>query len=253
MDKSNLLFYDAYENFYLMVGKSKAFKAFCKDAFGEDLSQDGFSDIDQVNMILPFIAGPSSRVLDVGCGNGKMLKYLKEKSGCCICGFDYSVNAIENAKRDAGADSDFRVGIIGEVTYPEEYFDLITSMDTVYFAQDMTSFVAQMMRWLKNGGVLFVAYQEGDVMPKTQNEHTTVLAEAFRSNGIEYEAADITKQTYELLLKKRNAAISHRDEFAEEGNDEWLDMLMLQTECVTRGYDQYASEMSRYIYTVHKA
>ena len=36
MSKSELLFYDAYEDFYTMAKESKAFRAFCKDAFGED-------------------------------------------------------------------------------------------------------------------------------------------------------------------------------------------------------------------------
>lgn len=55
MDKKELLFYDAYEEFYTMAGKSDAFHVFCKDAFGEDFSQDGFSDVKQIDMILQYI------------------------------------------------------------------------------------------------------------------------------------------------------------------------------------------------------
>ena len=40
-------------------------------------------------------------------------------------------------------------------------------MDTLYFATDMTAFVAQVRKWLKKDGVFFVGYQEGDVIPKT--------------------------------------------------------------------------------------
>ena len=36
MNKSEILFYDSYEEFYAMVGKSNVFQAFCIDAFGED-------------------------------------------------------------------------------------------------------------------------------------------------------------------------------------------------------------------------
>ena len=50
--KKDLLFYDAYEDFYEMAAGSKVFESFCRDAFGEDFSQDGFSDIEQVNKIL---------------------------------------------------------------------------------------------------------------------------------------------------------------------------------------------------------
>ena len=55
MNKKELLFYDAYEEFYTMAEKSKAFQSFCKDAFGEDFSQDGFSNVKQIQMILPYI------------------------------------------------------------------------------------------------------------------------------------------------------------------------------------------------------
>ena len=34
MNKEELLFYDAYEDFYKMAKESNAFKAFCKDYHG---------------------------------------------------------------------------------------------------------------------------------------------------------------------------------------------------------------------------
>lgn len=71
MNKNELLFYDAYEEFYGMALESKTFQAFCKDAFGEDFSQDGFSNIDQINMILKYIPQKDDvHILDIGCGNG---------------------------------------------------------------------------------------------------------------------------------------------------------------------------------------
>ena len=180
-----------------------------------------------------------------------MLQYLHEKSGAFIAGFDYSDKAINHAKECIPM-ADFRVGAMGDICYPQASFDVIVSMDSIYFAKDMKNFLLQIRSWLKPGGVFFVAYQEGDVMPKTQNEHKTVLAEAFKSNGIEYSVTNITKQTYEMLKKKREAAILHQDEFIKEGNKEWLDMLMWQTECTTADYEVFAKEMSRYIYIVKK-
>lgn len=55
MDRQDLLFYDAYEAFYAMAGRSEAFRAFCAEAFGADFSQNGFSDVAQVDRILPHI------------------------------------------------------------------------------------------------------------------------------------------------------------------------------------------------------
>lgn len=65
MNKSDLLYYDAYEQFYEMTNKSAAFATFCKDAFGEDFSQDGFSDIEQIDMILPFVLEKTANLSDI--------------------------------------------------------------------------------------------------------------------------------------------------------------------------------------------
>ena len=252
-NNTKLLFYEEYEQFYKMTGGSKAFGAFCRDAFGKDFSQDGFSDIDQINRILKLIpAGEDIHILDVGCGNGKMLGYLQDKTGAFIHGFDYSRNAIEIARDNFQTRADFRQGNIGEVDYPAEHFDLVISMDTMYFASDMEEFVLQIMRWLKKDGVLFVGYQEGDVMPKTDNERTTVLAKAFDKCRIRYKVEDITRETYDLLKRKREAALLHKKEFEEEGNKDWFDMLMLQTDCITDTYDVFAQQMARYIYVARK-
>ena len=254
MKKDELLFYDAYEDFYKMAKESKTFKAFCKDAFGEDFSQDGFSNIEQINRILDYIpTGDDVHILDIGCGNGKMLGYLQEKTGACIHGFDYSAQAIETAKSLFPEKSDFCEGIIGEIEYPEETFDVITSMDSMYFAKDIAAFVAQIKKWLKPDGVLFVGYQEGDVMPKTKNVETTVLTDALRKNGMSFEVTDITKQTYELLKTKRDAAIAHQQEFEAEGYKEWFDLLMWQTECVTEAFEQFKEKMGRYIFVARKS
>lgn len=127
MNKKELLFYDAYEAFYAMAKKSNAFQAFCRDAFGEDFSQDGFSNVEQIDMILQYIPQKDNvHILDIGCGNGKMLGYLQEKTEAHIYGFDYSEEAINTAQFLFPKNSEFKVGIIGEVDYPEEKFDLLS-------------------------------------------------------------------------------------------------------------------------------
>lgn len=253
MNKKELLFYDAYEAFYAMARKSNAFQAFCKDAFGEDFSQDGFSNIEQIDMIMQYIPQRDNvHILDIGCGNGKMLGYLQEKTDAYIYGFDYSEEAINTAHFLFPKNSDFRVGIIGEIDYPEETFDVIISMDTMYFAKDMTAFVSQIKKWLKQSGVFFVGYYEGDIIPKTENIHTTMLSKALVMNSMSYEAIDITKQTYELLKTKRISAITHQNEFEAEGYKDWFDMLIGQTECATDSFEQFKEKMARYIYVIRK-
>ena len=253
MNKKELLFYNEYEEFYEMARKSNAFKLFCQDAFGEDFSQDGFSNVKQIDMILKYIPKKENiHILDIGCGNGKMLGYLQKKTGAYIHGFDYSEKAIETAQSMFTINAEFKEGIIGEINYSEEEFDAIISMDTMYFAKDMVVFISQVEKWLKKDGVLLVGYQEGDVMPKTKNEYTTVLANALEKNEMNYEVTDITKEIYDLLKKKRASAMMHQVEFELEGNKNWFDMLIGQTESASESFEQFQEKMARYIYVIKK-
>lgn len=253
MNKKELLFYDAYEAFYAMAKESTAFQAFCKDAFGEDFSQDGFSDRAQVDLILPYIPqGDDVHILDIGCGNGKMLGYLQKKTNAYIHGFDYSAEAIAAARMLTPENAEFREGIIGKIEYPKGAFDVVISMDTMYFAPDMIAFVAQVKEWLKDDGVFFVGYQEGDVVPKTRDAHTTLLAQALRANKMAYEVTDISRQSYAVLKTKRGAALKHRSMFAAEGRSSWCDMIIGQTEYANVPFEEFRENMARYIYVIRK-
>lgn len=254
MAERELLFYKEYEHFYEMAERSDVFGKFCEKAFGGDFSQDGFSDVSQVDRILKYIPHKEKvHILDIGCGNGKMLAYLSRRiksTEVFVHGFDYSEKAIQTARKQNPDHWEFRIGVMGEIEYPAHAFDVITSMDTMYFAKDMTAFVAQIMRWLAPDGVFFCAYQEGDVMPKTENENTTELAKAFQNNGIAYEVSNITAECYALLKRKREAALSLQSEFIRAGEKNWFDMLLGQTESSCRTLEEFSETMARYIYVV---
>ena len=97
-----------------------------------------------------------------------------------------------------------------------------------------------------------MGYQEGDIMPKTDNENTTVFARTLNGCGFRYEVENITGETYNLLKRKREAALLHQTDFEEEGNKEWFDLMILQTDCATEPYDLFAGKMARYLYTIKK-
>ncbi len=253
MNKDSLLFYSAYENFYNMVQNSECFKKYCIKAFGEDFSQDGFSDINQISLILEYAPKKENiNILDIGCGNGKMLEYLQSKIGGHIYGFDFSENAINTAKSMNIKNSNFKCSIIGEADYPLETFDLITSMDTMYFTKDMPEFTKQIYSWLKHDSVFFIGYEEGDIMPKTSDSDTTVIADALRKSGFKYSAINYTKETYDMLKTKREAVISLKDDFIRENLQQWYDVVLGQTQNSSLSFDEYQNFNARYIYIARK-
>lgn len=251
--KEELLFYNAYEQFYSMTEHSNAFKKYCIEAFGADFSQDGFSDLSQINLLLSYIPKRENmHILDIGCGNGKMLKYLQEQTNSFIYGFDYSESAIHTAISSKYNNSEFKVGIIGEIEYSKDNFDVITSMDSIYFALDMTQFVGQVYEWLKPNGVFLIGYQEGDIMPKTPNSETTEIAQALKENKFTYKVIDITYDTYCMLRKKREVILKNENEFINEGIVEWFNMVVGQTDYATVTFDDYCKNNARYIYIASK-
>lgn len=251
--KENLLFYNAYQNFYKMADESEVFKTYCKRAFGEDFSQDGFSDLNQLNMILSMVdIDNKANVLDVGCGNGKMLEYIHSKTGARIYGFDYSENAISSARKRMGDRGSFKVAVIGEAEYDDNKFDLITSMDTMYFAPDMIAFVSSVYKWLKVNGSFICGYQEGDIMKKTKDCNTTELAKALRENDLKYKVIDYTKETYDMLRHKRKVIKAMKEDFINAGLLMWYRVIKGQTNSVKVSYEKYKKKNARYIYKVIK-
>lgn len=125
-------------------------------------------------------------------------------------------------------------------------------MDTMYFAPNMSAFIDQIMRWLKKDGIFFVGYQEGDVMPKTENQNTIVFAQVLIEKNIDYKCIDITKESYELLLRKREAAFFYEKDFAEEGNTERINTLLSQTDYADKPFEEFKNKLARYIYIVRK-
>lgn len=116
----------------------------------------------------------------------------------------------------------------------------------------MSAFTGQIKRWLKPAGILFAGYQEGELVPRTFDEYTTELAKALKYNKMKFEVRNITKQTYDLLKKKREAAMIHKTDFEKEKHMKWFDMLMMQTMWAEKSYQQFEKEMARYIYTARK-
>lgn len=258
MDKSKLVFYDAYQEYYEMVRSNKVFARYCKEVYGEDFSQDGFSNVEQIEDILNIVKLEKGKaILDIGCGNGKMLGYIQHRTGATVHGFDYSETAIDYANRfisDGSDNFNFKSGVIGEVEYNNNQFDVITAIDSIYFAKDIAAFTREILDWLKPNGFFICAYQEGDVMPKTNCMDSSVFALALKQLGVGYEVMDYTQKVYELMVHKRAILEleSMKKDFADSGIQMWYDVAISQSVGSDITYEEYVKNNSRYIYVIEK-
>lgn len=64
-----------YEKLYPIVDESKVYSEYCTKVFGMDLSQQGFSTMNQINFMLDKLKlGNKHKAVDIGCGTGKLIE-----------------------------------------------------------------------------------------------------------------------------------------------------------------------------------
>jgi len=99
-----------------------------------------------------------SKILDVGCGGGKFLKYLSEINDSYILyGLDHSSEMIKLSKKintQAIAQNRLRIiqGSVSNISIENDYLDLITAFETVQFWPDIEKSFLEIARVLLNGG-----------------------------------------------------------------------------------------------------
>lgn len=82
-------------------------------------------------MVEQYQLKPGDKVLDVGCGKGFLLyDFTKVVPGLELHGLDVSDYAIQNAKDEIKPS--LRVGHAKELPYPDHYFDLVISINTLH-------------------------------------------------------------------------------------------------------------------------
>ena len=100
--------------------------------------------------------GPDEKILDIGYGNGHLLKKLYQKQPVDMFGIDISCDAEEmarkkNLKAANAGHLHLSVGDCCDLPYEDSMFDAITSINTVYFWRDTLKGLSEIHRVLKTG------------------------------------------------------------------------------------------------------
>ncbi|MFN8497641.1 MAG: class I SAM-dependent methyltransferase [Anaerolineae bacterium] len=221
--------YEWYTQYYAAVASSRANALYCERLAGRNLCQHDFTEMSHLDRIIE-VTGMSGgqRVLDMGCGNGFIAEYLSDTSGANVTGVDFIPDAIRQAQERTRAKADrldFRIGDMAHLGFPPASFEIIVSIDTLYFTP-LDETVRQMTALLKQGGQMAIFYSYGrepwvprETFP-TENTlpDATPLARALRANGLAYETVDYTDDDYQHALRKRAIAEELHAAFEAEGN-----------------------------------
>lgn len=105
---------------------------------------------------------PDFIVLDVGCGGGKTISRLAKKaSQGKVFGIDHSATMVEysreaNKKLIEQGRVEVVEGSVEKTAFKDEFFDLVTAVETYYFWPDLPKAFQEIRRILKAGGYLLI-------------------------------------------------------------------------------------------------
>jgi SAM-dependent methyltransferase len=131
------------------------------DTYGEDLGQTSWVAA-QESRDIPILLeiGPTSNVLEIGCGSGRYALRVAEQTGCHIVGLDINTHGILNANQMARSGNlaslvRFKQHDVSTVLpFEGNTFDAVFSNDAFCHIPDRRSLLVEVARVLKPGGRL---------------------------------------------------------------------------------------------------
>ena len=179
--------------------------------------------------------GPGSRVLDIGSGRGGHAILMAESFGCFVDGIDLSQNMMETAMGHLNAKPHLKQLIRFEIKdCTRAHYDLIYSRDAIMHIENKRDLFANILKWLKPGGVFLVTdYVGGEDTTKYTNEFKRHL------NDRCYHLS--TPSEYEELLMKSGFI----DVTIDNWNDGFKQALERKLFLLRRKKSDFLSEFTR--------
>ena len=150
---------DAYQA-YRSVVESPTLRSIWASVYGSRLWSDidppwTLATLDDVHFVAEHLCPKQiSRLVDLGCGSGALVRCLAHDFGAQVEGLDVNPNAIRLARERSGdttvsSKTAFQVGDIGAIEMPDGTFDGAASFDVLLFVSDKTKALREVARVLK--------------------------------------------------------------------------------------------------------
>jgi SAM-dependent methyltransferase len=129
---------------------SKEKLAYCTG--GSYITYDRNFTIKLLNHIEKLI-GKKGRILDVGCGEGQIIRLAKE-NGWEVVGQEFSNDAVKFVRETYGLE--VLEGDLRDINLPDEYFDAVVMLNVIEHLTDPLGYLIEIKRILKKGGLLYI-------------------------------------------------------------------------------------------------
>jgi len=133
---------------------SKLFDAWAKTGRSEEMEKGHGTTVNQFLDKLSLKG--NFRFLDIGCGNGWVVRKMSEKPSCIkAIGIDKSKMMIKNAQSKISSEKENYFVTELESWNTKEKFDIIFSMESLYYSVPMEPALKKVFKLLKKGGIFY--------------------------------------------------------------------------------------------------
>lgn len=160
-------------------------------------------------------AGPGRRVLDIGCGRGRVAAHVARHSGAFVCGINIDPSQVANAqdfaRRTGLADrTEFkRASLNDRLPFPDATFDAAYQIQAFTYARDLVAVCAEIARVLKPGArisaldwVLLPAYDPSDPVHVDLVRRACGILGAIASPTVGDVTTALEKAGFEIVLSE---------------------------------------------------
>jgi len=226
-----------YQKFYTAAHASAAHSELCRRVYGQDLTQEGQTDMASLKFALDQLPlGAGKTLLDLGCGAGVIAEYISDLTESSVVGIDYSSNAIAVANSRTSEKRSrltFKTDNFNTMQPSIGEYDAILSMDTLYWASDLTSVLGVLAKSLAPGGrmaLLMNHYISSGGQAAEFQSDKSPLGQSVESLGLTARVYDISANLGAFWERMYASALALREQFDGEGNGFIAESLIRESE-----------------------
>ncbi|WP_407380452.1 class I SAM-dependent methyltransferase [Methanobrevibacter sp.] len=154
----------------------------------------------------------NSLILDIGCGGGVNVRRFLKLTDNKVYGIDYSQLSVEksiqlNFVEIENQRCEIRQESVSQMSFDDNFFDIITAFETVYFWPDFENDLKEVNRVLKDDGIFLIC---NEALPKENDERQKEFIELLNCNIYSED---------ELVSYLKNNGFSRVKTFVKESKD----------------------------------